>query len=800
MGSLIKDVTYALRRFTRKPFQSAAIVLVLTLGIAATATMFTIVNTFLLSPLPYPGPDQLVAVWETPLKSEYRNLVSYPNFVDWMREGRVCEAMGAFRYVTPPFESGPDPEIVRGAIVSAGYFPVIRIAPFMGRHFTPEECEPGAPRVIVLSYDLWRQLGARSDILDRSVNVDGRAHTVVGVMPRDLRVLKGIQEPGFWIPVDPSNEARFNHRWFVLARLRSSASIQQARAEMQAIAERLSRVYPETNAGQTVLVDADTQEEYFVHRTLRLPALILSCAVLFLLLIVCVNVAALLSAGALARSKEFGIRLSLGCGRVRLARQILTECLLLALAGGALAVLLSSWSIHLIGTSLASRGFDPSVLHIDSSVLAFVLLTCLVVALAFGLFPAIKAGHISVIENLKDSATGHSSGFRGYRSFQVMVAVEVALSLVLLINAGLLAKSFVRLTAIDIGFQTEQVLTTSTFLSEERYSDPDRQALFIDRFLAGISHVPGVEKVGMAGRLPLCGPSGATGLQIGAVDSAPGSEVGEYYEICTPDFFTTLGIPLHAGRFFGPTDRADSPKAVIVNQALAVKYWPGEEAVGKQVKVFDHWRTVVGVVGDVSQEGQGLAPKPEIFLPYSQHPSSSAYLVIKTSRDAAALQTVIRDVLRRIDPGQPLAPLQTMQSVLADRLMTQRLTLVLMAVFAGIALILTVAGVYGVVDNAVQGRKREIGIRMALGACPSTLSFLTLLKAALPVLLGVFAGLTLALGTTRFLSSLFFDVSPLDLFVFASVPTLICLVALVAAYLPIRRTVQVQPSCVLRWE
>ncbi len=800
MASLIKDVTFAFRRFTRKPFQSVAIVLVLTLGIAATATMFTIVNTFLLSPLPYPDPDQLVAVWETPLKGEYRNLVSYPNFVDWKGESRVCEAMGAFRYVTPPFETGADPEIVRGAIVSAGYFPVIKIAPFMGRHFTPGECEPGAPRVIVLSYELWRQLGARSDILDRSVTVDGRAHTVVGVMPRELRVLKGIQEPRFWIPVDPSNEARFNHRWFVLARLRSSASIQQARAEMQATAERLSRVYPETNAGQTVLVDADTHEEYFVHRTLRLPALILTCAVLFLLAIVCVNVAALVSAGTLARSKEFGIRFSLGCGRVRLARQILTECLLLALAGGALAVLLSSWSIHLIGTSLASRGFDPSVLHIDSSVLAFVLLTCLVVAVAFGLFPAIKAGRMSVIENLKDSTTGLSSGFRGYRSLQVMVAVEVALSLVLLINAGLLAKSFVRLTATDIGFQTEQVLTTSTFLSEERYSDPDRQALFIDRFLAGITRFPGVEKVGMAGRLPLCGPFGSTGLQVGGVESAPGSETGEYYEICTPDFFSTLGVRLHAGRFFSPTDRADSPKVVIVNQALAVKYWPGEEAVGKQVKVFDHWRTVVGVVGDLSQEGQGLAPKPEIFLPYSQHPSRSAYLVIRTSRDATALQTLIRDELRRIDPGQPLAPFQTMQSVLADRLLTQRLTLVLMAVFAGIALILTVAGVYGVVDNAVQGRKREIGIRMALGACPSTLLLRTLLKSALPVLLGVFAGLTLALGTTRFLSSLFFDVGARDLFVFASVPTLICLVALVAAYLPIRRTVQVQPSCVLRWE
>ena len=381
-----------------------------------------------------------------------------------------------------------------------------------------------------------------------------------------------------------------------------------------------------------------------------------------------------------------------------------------------------------------------------------------------------------------------------------MVAVEVALSLVLLINVGLLAKSFVRLSTTDIGFQTEQVLTTSTFLSEERYSDPDRQALFIDRFLAGISRFPGVEKVGMTGRLPLCGPFGAAGLQVEGVESAPGSEPSEYYEVCSPGYFSTLGTRLQSGRFFSPTDRADSPKAVIVNQTLAVKYWPGKEAVGKQVRVFDQWRTVVGVVGDLSQEGQGLAPKPEIFLPHSQHPSRSAYLVIRTSRDAAGLQNLIRAELRRIDPGQPLAPLQTMQSVLADRLMTQRLTLVLMAVFAGIALILTVAGVYGVVENAVQGRKREIGIRMALGACPSALLLRTLLKSTLPVLLGVLAGLTVALGTTHLMSSLFFDVSARDLFVFALVPTLICLVALVAAYLPIRRTVQVQPSSVLRWE
>jgi putative ABC transport system permease protein len=800
MDNLVKDIVFALRRFTRKPSQTLGIIVVLALGIAATTTIFTIVNGFLLSPLPYPDPDRLVALWETPLQSQSRNLVSYPNFLDWASDSRACEAMAAFRYVTPPVQAGGDPEIIRGAIVSAGYFPVLGMSPLMGRHLLPEECEPGAPRVIVLSYELWRQLGARSDILSASLSVEGRTHTVVGVMPRELRVMKGIEEPRFWVPVDPSGEDRGNHRWFVLARLHPGASIAQARAETQATAERLSRLYPETNTGQGVFVDEDTHEEYFVNQVVRLPALILSCAVLFLLLIVCVNVANLLSVTTLARSKEFAIRSSLGCGRVRLGRQILTECLLLAFTGGAVALLFSSWSIHMIGAALARRGFDAGTIHLDWRVLAFVVLTCLAVAAAFGLLPVLRATRVSVVDNLKSAATGISSGFSRHRTFQGMVAIEVALSLVLLINTGLLLKSFVHILDADAGFQAEQIQTTSTFLSEERYSDPDRQSLFVDRFIDGISRLPGVERVGAAGRLPLCGPFGSASLRVGGTDYPAGSEPSEYYQIASPDYFSTLGVGLRAGRFFQPEDRADSQKVVVINQALASKYWPGEEAVGKPVNVFGQWRTVVGVVADLGQEGPGLPPKPEVFLPYAQHPSRTAFLVIKTSRDAAGLERLVREELRRIDPGQPLSPMQPMQSVLADRLVPKRVTLVLMAVFGVMALILSVAGVYGVVDNAVQDRKREIGIRLALGARPAHLLLRTLGKSALPVLLGTLAGLALALGTSRFMAGLLFGVSSRDLSVFGLVPVLITLAAVMAAYLPVRRILNAQPSAVLRWE
>jgi putative ABC transport system permease protein len=800
MNNLAKDLTFAVRRFRRKPFQTLAIVLVLALGMAATTTIFTIVNTFLLSPLPYPEPDRLVALWETPLHTESRNLVSYPDFRDWSDDSKACEAMAAFRYATPPFQSGADPEIIRGAIVSAGYFPVLGIAPLMGRQFLPEDCEPGAPRVIVLSYDLWRKLGSHPDALGSSVTVEGRAHTVVGVMPPELKVMKGIEEPRFWIPVDSSGEARFNHRWFVLARLKPGVTIGQARAEMQAIAERLSRAYPGTNAAQTVFVDADTHEEYFVSQVVRLPALALSCAVLFLLLIVCVNVAGLLSAAVLGRSREFAIRSSLGCGRARLVRQILTECLLLACAGGGLAVLFSSWSIYLINAALMRTGFEPGMIRLDAGALAFVFLTCLVVSFAFGSFPALRANRIPIVENLKSASTAISSGCSRHRSFQFMVAVEVALSLVLLINTGLLVKSFAHVLTADLGFRAEHILTTSTFLSEERYSDSDRQALFVDQLTARISRLPGVEGVGAAGRLPLCGPFGATSLQIGAIEPAPGNEPTEYYQITSPDYFTTLGVPLRSGRFLKSTDREESPRVVIVNHALAAKYWPNEEAVGKQVKIFSQWRTVAGVVGDLSQGGPGVPPKPEIFLPYSQNPSKTAYLVIRTSLDPVALERVIREELRRIDPGQPLSPVETIQRVLTDRLAPRRLTLVLMSVFAGIALILTVAGVYGVVANAVQDKRREVGIRLALGARPASLLLRSLGESAIPVAVGVFAGLTLAFGTTRFLASLFSGVSSRDLGVFCLVPALVTLVALAAAYLPIRKTVGVPPSSVLRWE
>ncbi|MFB3905770.1 MAG: ABC transporter permease [Acidobacteriota bacterium] len=800
MDKLLKDVTFALRRFTREPSQTVAIVLVLALGIAASTTIFTIVNTFLLSPLPYPDPDRLVAVWETPVHGQYRILVSYPNFLDWQNDGRAFEATAAFRYVTPPFQAGADPEIVRGAIVSADYFTVLRVLPLMGRQFLPEDCEPGAPRVIVLSYNLWRKLGGHAGILGRSVTVEGRDHTVVGVMPRELKVMKGIQEPLFWIPVDPSNEARFNHRWFVLARLRPGAGIGQARAELQATAERLSRLYPETNARQSVLVDADTHEEYFVNRTVRLPALILGCAVLFLLLIICVNVANLWSAATVTRSREFAIRSSLGCGRARQIRQMLTECLFLALTAGALAILISSWSIHLIGTALAARGLEPEMIRLDARALAFVPVTCLAVALAFGFVPAVRLTRVSIMENLKSAATGISAGFRRRRSSELIVSIEVALSLVLLINTGLLVKSFVQILEANPGFKVEQILSTSTFLSEGRYSDPERQAVFVERLTGAISRLPGVEKVGATGRLPLCGPFGSASFQVRGIDAAPGAEPNEYYQITSPDYFSTLGIRLEAGRFFQVTDGPQSPKVVIVNRALAARYWPDDEAVGKQVKIFDQWRTVAGVVRDVSQEGPGLPAQPEIFLPYSQHPSRTVYLVIKTSRDKAALERLVRGEIRRIDPGQPLAPMETMEGVLADRLAPRRLTLVLMAVFAGIALILTVAGVYGVVENAVQARRREMGIRLALGARPADLLFRSLRRSVIPVLVGVIAGLALALGTTKFLASLFSGVSSRDVFVFVLAPILITLIALVAAYLPIRKTVTVLPSSVLRFE
>ncbi len=814
MQSFASDLRYAFRMLWNFPGFAAIAVLTLALGIGANAAIFSIINAVLLKPLPFPDPDRLVLVWENSVRQPGRlNIVSAPNFQDWQRQNHLFESMAIFDSAGKGYNlsEGTEPERVSGVRVSAGYFDVLGVKPVLGRAFIPEEETLGKDREVVLSYGLWqRRYGADPGIVGKTIRMDGESYTVVGVMPREFRFQFWSDLRQLWVPAGytEGDKGRGSHSFVAIARLKPGVTVAQARAEMDTIGRALQQQYPQDNAGESATVVP--MSEYQVGE-LRSTLLALFAVVGFVLLIACVNVANLMLARGAARRKEFAIRNALGAGRLRIVRQLLTESLLLALTGGIAGLIVAFFGLRLLELilprSLMSIAFRPiENIPIDGRVFGFALLVSCLTGILFGLVPALSAQRGDLNEPLKQGGGHGATQGGGGRLRNILVACEVALALVVLIGAGLMVESVARLLGVDPGFNPKNVLALHMSLPQKNtYYGPPEHARFCQDLTVRVGSLPGVTSVGAVSHLPLQGNAGRGFVIEGRADPGPERQPGASYSVACPGYFRSLDIPVLEGRDFTDGDTVGSPGVIIINQTMARRFWPKEDPVGKHIKIgfFDShepWLTVVGVVGDVRHWGLDREVRPEFFRPYTQAAWPVMTIVVKTALAPASHTTAVTKALAQIEPEQPVSEIANLEEVVRNSVGSRRFPMLLLSVFALLALALAAVGITGVVSYAVTQRTHEIGIRLALGAQSRDVLRLIIGGSMAWVLAGVVVGIAAAVGVTRFLSDLLYGIRPTDPLVFCAVSLLLMGIALLASYLPARRSLRVDPIVALRCE
>jgi predicted permease len=803
MRALIQDVRYGLRVLWKSRGFTAVAVATLALGIGANTAIFSITNAVVLRPLPYREPDRLVTVWESSARSdESRSIVSPANYLDWLAQNRVFDAMGAY---TEDFfnlsEDASYPERVPVARVTPSLFQTLRAEPFLGRAFLPEEGQPDAENVVILSYGLWqRRFGADPHAVGKTVKVNGIKHTVVGVLPPDFIIS---QRPyDVYAPMAFDDAQRLNRRGrylTVIARLRPGVTVEQARAEMKSLGGRLADEYPDENAGRSASV---VPLERMISWSARTALLVLLGAVSFMLLIACVNVANLLLGRAAARRKEMAVRTALGAGRLRLAQQLLTESLMLSLAGGALGLLIAKWGTGLLVSLSPSNIPRVEQAGLDARVLVFTLLVSALAGLLFGLVPALQASEVDLNDALKSGGNATAGARRSFTRSALVVA-EVALSLVLLVGAGLLIKSFVRLSEVELGFDPQHVVAADISLPY-RYDTSPKRVEFYRQLLARVGALPGVSAAALSQSVPLSGEEFGTQFTIPERQSSQGREkYGAIYHRVSSQYLSVMGIRLLKGRGLTEGDTADAPGVALINEVMARKYFPGEDPVGKRI-VIDRSPPlsleIVGVVSDLRYVTPTLEPYSEIYVSYLADPLYHMSLAVRASGDPTALVSAVRAQVTELDGDVPLANVKTMERYVADSLSPQRFSALLLTLFACAALALAALGVYGVISGSVTQRAREIGIRIALGARGSDVLRMVVRQGMTLALAGVGAGLLGALALTRLMSSLLYGVSAIDPLTFAGVSLLLLAVAFVACLLPARRATKVDPMVALRYE
>jgi putative ABC transport system permease protein len=822
METLWQDLRYAARMLRKRPGFTLIAVATLALGIGANTAIFSVVNAVLLRPLPYDEPERLVYLSEHHPKFETMS-ISYPDFTDWRAQNHVFESIGVFNFRDYNLTGNGEPERLRTGQVSADLFSALRVSAVLGRLFTNEEDKPGAPAVVVLSHELWqRRFGGDPNILNQSMTLNGRPYTVIGVMPLDFRFSPRTE---LWVPVGqlsdwPSLKVRDDHPGLrAVARLKAGVTLEQARVELDAIAANLEQEYPDSNKNIGARI-VPLLENYV--RDVRSALWILLGAVGLVLLIACANVANLMLVRAATRQREMAVRLALGASRWRVVRQLLTESLLLAVAGGTLGLLIAQWGVDLILSFSADSIPRTGEIALDHRVLAFTLVTSVLTGIIFGLAPALQSGRTDVQEALKETSRSTTGGRHQLRQF--LVVAEVSLTLVLLISAGLLIRSFYRLQQVNPGFVEEHALSFRVQLPVEKYPGEQQWLSFYQQVMEKLRALPGVKEVSVTSRVPMDENDWQSGFRVvGEPPPPPGQGPSMEVSIVSPDYFRAMGIPLLRGRYFTEQDNRSNLseeklrnldlgqrlraglKTIIVDEEFARRHWPGQDPVGKQILwgrgPNDPQVTVVGVVGRVKlyspNEPAGFV---QGYFPLLEMPDNGMSFVIKTALDPEQIVAAARQQVQAVDANQPIYDIKTLTQRRAESIAPQRFNLLLLGLFAAVALVLAIVGIYGVMSYAVTQRTHEIGLRMALGAQSRDVLKLVVGQTMKLALVGVALGLLGAFALTRFMSVLLFGVTATDPITFAAVSVLLAGVALGASFVPALRAAKVDPMVALRYE
>jgi putative ABC transport system permease protein len=807
LADLLHDLRYAARLQRKNPAFTIVAVIALALGIGANTAIFSVVNTVILRPLPYKDPERLVMVWEDASKQGYpRDTPAAANFVDWRDQNNVFEGMAAITDDSFNLTGSGEPERLAGHRVSASLFPLLGVEPHIGRVFTAAEDQPGAQHVVLLSYALWqRRFGGDSGIVGQPVTLNGESYVVVGVMPARFQFPSNDSQA--WVPTAFTQEDAGNrnrHYLQVLARLKPGVSVVQAQSEMSTIAARLQQQYPQSNTDLGAAVQP--LQEHLVG-DIRPALLVLLGAVGLVLLIACANVANLLLARAAVRQKEIAVRVALGARRGRLIRQFLTESVLLSALGGLVGLGIAYGGLILLKAFIPENISQAREISMDLKVLGFTFLVSIATGLIFGLAPAVQAARSNQVDTLKEGGRDAATGGSGKRLRSVLVTAEVAISLVLLIGAGLLINSFLRLRNVDPGFRAENLLTMKIVLPETKYQRMAQRSAFYTDLIQRVQSLAGVRSAAVTTNLPLYRQGNSISISIdGKPAPPPGQERIVVTRIVSPGYLKTMSIPLLRGREITEQDTETSPNVVLISETMARRYWPGEDVIGKRIAVGrirtpEDWIQVIGVVKDVRQFELTAEPKPQMYLTYRQAGFFDAQdLVVKTDVDPASLAATVRKAIWEIDKDQPVSDIKTMEDILADSIARQRFSMLLLAIFAAVALVLAGVGIYGVMSYSVAQRTHEIGIRMALGAQTGAVLKLAIGYGMKLVLAGLVIGLIAAFALTRVMSSLLFGVTATDPATFTLISLLLVAVAVLASYVPARRATKVNPIIALRYE